>query len=269
MQIRKSVPQDLERIMEIYAYARQFMAQHGNPNQWGPTNWPPEALIRKDIADGSSYVCENGAGKVIGTFFFTQGSDIEPTYREITDGNWLDKSPYGIVHRIASDGSEKGTGAFCINWAYDQCGHLRMDTHGDNTVMQNLLRKLGFIHCGTIYVQEDSYPRLAYEKSEACAADTGKRDFSTITACGECCTGCPKKLDGRCPGCIEADGRVPEWAESGRCRVHACTREHHAQFCGLCAEFPCEKITEMISWNPDIIRKMTLLRDEYTGDGKK
>ena len=24
--------------------------------------------------------------------------------------------------------------------------------------------KLGFIHCGTIYVEEDDYPRLAYEK---------------------------------------------------------------------------------------------------------
>lgn len=168
MRIRKSVLQDLDRIMEIYTYARQYMAQHGNPNQWGPTNWPPEALIRNDIAEGCSYVCENEAGKVIGTFFFTRGPDIEPTYRKITDGKWLDGSPYGVVHRIASDGSEKGTGTFCINWAYGRCGHLRIDTHGDNTVMQNLVRKLGFVHCGTIYVQEDNDPRLAYEKSEAC-----------------------------------------------------------------------------------------------------
>ena len=173
MRIRKSVPQDLDRIMEIYAYARQFMAQHGNPDQWGPTHWPPEALIRNDIADGCSYVCENEAGKVIGTFFFVQGPDIEPTYRKITDGKWLDDSPYGVVHRIASDGSEKGTGAFCINWAYDRCGHLRIDTHGANTVMQNLVRKLGFVHCGTIYVLEDNAPRLAYEKSEECAEVRG------------------------------------------------------------------------------------------------
>ena len=88
-------------------------------------------------------------------------------------------------------------------------------------------------------------------------------DFSTITACGECCTECPKKKDGRCPGCIEADGRVPEWSQSGRCRVHACTREHHVQFCGLCAEFPCEKLPSMISWNPNIVEHMTSLRDEY------
>ena len=36
-------------------------------------------------------------------------------------------------------------------------------------------------------------------------------DFSLITACGECCTDKAKKADGRCPGCIESDGRVPEW----------------------------------------------------------
>ena len=88
-------------------------------------------------------------------------------------------------------------------------------------------------------------------------------DFSTITACGECCTGCPKKQDGRCPGCIEADGRVPEWAESGRCRVHACARKHGVQFCGLCPEFPCDHLTEIVSWNPDIQEHMTALKNEY------
>ena len=66
---------------------------------------------------------------------------------------------------FAGDGSEKGIGAFCINWAFEQCGHLRIDTHGDNVVMQNLVKKLGFVHCGTIYVTEDNDPRLAYEKT--------------------------------------------------------------------------------------------------------
>lgn len=149
--------------MEIYAYARAFMAAHGNPNQWGPTNWPPEKLILQDIAQGNSYVCIE-EGKVAGTFFFTSGRDIDPTYAVITDGKWLDDSPYGVVHRLAGGGTVKGMGAFCLNWAYAQCGHLRVDTHGDNKVMQRMLEKLGFVHCGTIYVEEDNYPRLAYEK---------------------------------------------------------------------------------------------------------
>ncbi len=165
MKIRKSTEQDFERMMEIYSYARSFMAEHGNPRQWGATHWPPEALIHNDIKDGNSYVCVNDAEEVIGTFFMIFGKDIEPTYKDITEGAWLDDSPYGVVHRIAADGSQKGTGSFCLDWAYEQCGHLRIDTHGDNTVMQNLLGKLGFVHCGTIYVEEDDDPRLAYEKS--------------------------------------------------------------------------------------------------------
>ena len=107
MRIRHSTEQDLERIMAIYGFARKFMEEHGNPHQWGPTNWPPENLNRKDIHEGNSYVCINDGGKVIGTFFFIHGKDIEPTYREIRDGAWLDDSPYGVVHRIAGDGSEK------------------------------------------------------------------------------------------------------------------------------------------------------------------
>lgn len=102
--------------------------------------------------------------QIVGTFFFLAGNDIEPAYRKIENGKWLEDSAYGVVHRLAGDGSVKGIGQFCLDWAYRQCGHLRADTHGDNIIMQNLLNKMGFIHCGTIYVSEDTYPRLAYEK---------------------------------------------------------------------------------------------------------
>lgn len=166
MRIRKSTARDLDRIMELYAHARKFMAEHGNPDQWGPTRWPPERLIRTDILAGNSYVCLNDEGRVIGTFYFVWGPDVEPTYRRITDGAWRDDSPYGVVHRIAADGSQKGVGSFCVNWAFEQCRHLRIDTHSDNLVMRGLLKKLGFVHCGTIYVEEDDFPRLAFEKTD-------------------------------------------------------------------------------------------------------
>ncbi len=162
MEIRKAVETDFDTIMSIYARARQFMAQNGNPNQWGPTNWPPENLIMQDIAAGNSYVCVH-EGRIVGVFYYVSGPDIEPTYRIIEDGSWTDPSPYGVVHRIASDGSVKGTGMFCILWALKQCGHLRMDTHPDNKIMQNLLLKCGFSKCGIIHVEEDNYPRLAFE----------------------------------------------------------------------------------------------------------
>ena len=164
MEIRKSTEKDLDAMLKIYARARSFMAENGNPNQWGPTNWPPEELLHNDIAIEKSYVCTHN-GRIIGTFFFDLGKDIEPTYAEIEDGNWLDDSPYGVIHRLAGDGSVKGTAEFILNRAYEKCGHLRVDTHGDNKVIQNIMKKLYFVHCGTIYVEEDNYPRLAYEKS--------------------------------------------------------------------------------------------------------
>lgn len=162
MKIRHSEMKDLERMMEIYAHARTFMAEHGNPRQWGATNWPPKALIREDISRGTSYVCEED-GKIVATFYYEKGHDIEPCYRVI-EGEWKGSEDYGVVHRIASDGSVKGAGGFCINWAFEQCGNLRMDTHGDNKVMQNLLKKLGFSYTGITYVEEDNDPRLSFEK---------------------------------------------------------------------------------------------------------
>lgn len=166
MEIRKSKIEDLDRIMDIYNFARKFMAEHGNPNQWGARNWPPIDLIKKDIEEGTSYVCLNDKKEVIGTFCYMYGKDIEPTYKVIKKGSWISDTPYGVVHRIAGDGSEKGIGAFCINWAYEKCKHIRIDTHEDNKVMQNLVTKLGFKYCGIINIKEDSYDRLAYEKIE-------------------------------------------------------------------------------------------------------
>ncbi len=166
MYIRKATTDDIERQMEIFAYAREFMAKTGNPNQWGRTNWPPKELILQDISDGKSYVCEH-EGRIVGTFFYDYGIQPEPTYAVIENGNWIGRNEYGVVHRIAGDGSIKGIGSFCINWAFEQCKHLRMDTHEDNKVMQNLLRKLGFIRCGLIHLDKDNDPRIAFEKMDA------------------------------------------------------------------------------------------------------
>lgn len=165
MKIRHTTENDLQKIMQIYDYARKFMAAHGNPKQWGATGWPYEEVIREDIRTGHSYVCEEN-GEVVGTFYYIYGEDIDPTYRRIQDGDWLSETAYGVVHRMAGDGSAKGIGEFCLNWAYEQCGHLRVDTHADNIVMHNLLLKLGFEKCGIIHVIEDDEPRFAYERVE-------------------------------------------------------------------------------------------------------
>ncbi len=164
MEIRKSRMDELDEIMEIYAGAREFMARTGNPRQWGPTRWPPRELVVSDIEKGQSYVCED-QGKIAAVFYFDEGKDIEPTYAEIEEGQWGDASPYGVIHRIAAAEGTHGAGSFCIRWAMEKTGHMRMDTHGDNKVMQHVLEKLGFVFRGIIHVVEDNDPRFAYEYS--------------------------------------------------------------------------------------------------------
>ncbi len=164
MEIRHTREDELDAVMNIYARARQFMAENGNPNQWGPTNWPPKSLIAGDIDNHKSYVCAED-NRILAVFFFDLGTDIEPTYRNIEDGVWSGDDHYGVVHRIAVSGDKKGVGKYCLDWAYAQCGHLRIDTHPDNKPMQHLLDKCGFTKQGIIHVVEDNHPRFAYEKT--------------------------------------------------------------------------------------------------------
>ena len=161
MEIRKATEADLEEIMEIYAGAREFMAQTGNPHQWGDRSWPPKWLIEQDIKTGKCHVCQD-AESLAAVFFYDYGEKIDPCYAVI-EGAWQKDSPYGVVHRIAAR-KGRGAGKKCIQWAYDQCGHLRIDTHEDNLVMQTVLKRLGFVYCGVIYIEDNHDPRLAYEK---------------------------------------------------------------------------------------------------------
>ena len=162
--IRKTERGDLDEVMAIYAYAREFMASTGNPDQWGRNCWPPKELIQKDIDEGKSYVLKDEE-RILAVFFYDFGKRIDPCYDIIEGGEWIEDSPYGVVHRIAAAPQAKGAGQKCILWAYEQCAHLRMDTHPDNKVMRHVLRKLGFSQRGIIYVKQDPDPRYAFEKT--------------------------------------------------------------------------------------------------------
>ena len=162
MEIRKASLLELDEIMSVFAHARKFMAEHGNPNQWGTTK-PRREDIEDDIKNGCSYVCVND-GSIAATFYYCE--EIDPTYIKIYEGEWLNDKPYGVVHRIASAGNTKGAGSFCLNWAFEQCGNLKIDTHHDNVVMQNALKKNGFSYCGIIYLK-DGNERMAFQKSRA------------------------------------------------------------------------------------------------------
>ena len=160
LSVRPATLQDLSRILEIYNIAKAFMRANGNPTQWGG-NYPQPELLEDDIAAGHLFVVEEKR-TVHGVFAFILGDD--PTYTVIENGSWRSTTPYGTIHRIASDGTG-GILFTALTYAATKSNHLRIDTHHDNTPMQHLVEKYGFSHRGIIYT-DDGSPRLAYDRIE-------------------------------------------------------------------------------------------------------
>ena len=160
MEIQRTQRSDLPVLLGIFADARRFMAENGNPNQWGD-RFPTREMLEADIAAGHSYVCLDG-GQIAATFYFS--TEGEPTYRVIREGKWLDDAPYGVVHRIAAAKQGQGAAAYCLEWCLAQCGNIRIDTHRDNKPMQRLLARLGYTYCGLVDLENGRGERLAFQK---------------------------------------------------------------------------------------------------------
>lgn len=148
---------DMDDVLRVYATAREFMTATGNPTQWAD-GYPARTLLEEDIRKGQLYVCESD-GRVNAVFVTYSG--IDPEYSVVEDGKWLNDLPYGVIHRIASDGTRHGILPFCLNYCKQFYGEIKMDTHEDNRIMQHILEKNGFRRCGIIHL-ENGDPRIAY-----------------------------------------------------------------------------------------------------------
>ena len=160
MNIRKAVIEDIDIILPVFDAAKQFMRRVGNDKQW-VDGYPSKELILDNIRNESFYVCLSDEQQVVGVFYFRIEEDR--TYNKIYDGEWLNDKPYGVVHRIASNGMLKGIADFCLQWCFEKCSNLRIDTHRDNIVMQNILIKNGYRRCGIIYLLNGA-ERIAFQK---------------------------------------------------------------------------------------------------------
>lgn len=161
MLVRKAVESDYNRIMEIYENARSFMAETGNPHQWGDLGYPHPDLIKEDIEKHRLLIITENE-TVEGVFFWSLG--VDPTYVEI-DGQWLNDKPYGVIHRIAGSGRVKGILKTAVEYGLQFSDNIKIDTHVDNTVMQSALEKLGFKYCGMVYLPHGVWMK-AYQLSK-------------------------------------------------------------------------------------------------------
>ena len=157
MNIRKASISDLNRMLEIYSIAREYMKANGNANQWGDS-YPNESIIKKDIENKISYVLEEN-GQVFASFAFIKG------YEKNYELEFISDSEYGIIHRVASDGRKNGIVSQIISFIKREVDILRIDTHEDNKTMQKAIERLGFKRLGIIYL-DDGSQRILYELKE-------------------------------------------------------------------------------------------------------
>ena len=161
MEIRKASADNINIIMEVFEAAKRFMRRMGNDKQW-VGGYPSKELILDNIRKGGLYECLSDDREIVGVFYFMIEEDS--TYLKIYDGMWLNDNPYGVVHRMASNGKIKGLSDFCFQWCFEQCNNIRVDTHCDNVVMHNIMARNGYERCGIIYLANGA-ERIAYQKS--------------------------------------------------------------------------------------------------------
>ena len=154
---RKAEKKDLESVFAIYARARRFMVETGNPTQW-EDKYPTEEMVREDVQRQRLYVLE-ADGEACGVFAFLPEGDA--LYEKL-DGQWLNDLPHGAIHRVASSGTKRGVMEACVQYCLTQTQNLKIDTHRDNRIMQHQLSKLGFVLCGTVTLPRGG-ERIAYQ----------------------------------------------------------------------------------------------------------
>lgn len=165
MIFRKSTLEDVDTIMNIIKEAQKYFID-AKIDQW-QNNYPNLEIIKNDIISNNGYVLikDNDLCAIVTVSF-----NDESTYNAIYEGRWLSNEDYAVIHRIAVKSNYKrlGLSSFIIKQVEELClknnvHSIKVDTHRDNIVMQNTLKKNGFKYCGIIYLDNGS-ERLAFEK---------------------------------------------------------------------------------------------------------
>ena len=165
--LRRAQLQDLPAIMKIIDDAKELLKKNGSP-QW-QNGYPNQETLTQDIAMQTNWVLIND-NKVAATA--TLQLTPEPTYRNITQGQWQQPDePYATIHRVAISSNYRGQGLSKLLFSnlltvgqMQGIRNFRVDTHRSNKAMQHIAENFNFKKRGIIKVNDQNDPeRLAYE----------------------------------------------------------------------------------------------------------
>lgn len=167
MQLRLADHNDVDTIMDIINHAKQFLSEQQIP-QWQNQTGPNQDIINKDIDLRQGYVLEDSK-MIVGYCALT--GNVEKSYTNIKKGSWNETYPvYASIHRVALDPNIRGKGLSqillkeIINQAAMQDYHdIRIDTHPQNIIMQQVIKRAGFNYIGDIELAQADGERIAFQ----------------------------------------------------------------------------------------------------------
>ena len=165
--LRRAQLQDLTAIMKIIDDAKELLKKNGSP-QW-QNGYPDQETFTQDIVMQTNWILIND-NKVVTSA--TLQLTPEPTYRNITQGQWQQPDePYATIHRVAISSNYRGQGLSKLLFSnlltvgqMQGIKNFRVDTHRSNKAMQHIAENFNFKKRGIIKVNDQNDPeRLAYE----------------------------------------------------------------------------------------------------------
>lgn len=163
--LRKTLPGELDTAFEFIQQGRAFLKSQG-VDQW-QSGYPDRESIRRDLEAQNGYFLTDGCQVMA---YLCLDFDGEPAYKEI-QGQWMtaENAKYLVIHRLSFDQRFRGKGLTktAFGLAEELCrekkiGSIRVDTDGENRIMQRALKNAGFVYCGIIWFAGGE--KLAFEK---------------------------------------------------------------------------------------------------------
>ncbi len=160
-----AAPHQAQECYGLIEAGRAFQRAQGFV-QW-TDNYPQLTDIEHDIAAKRGYVLVNEAGDVAG--YICIDFDGEPAYDTIHAGRWRLDAPSAVLHRMAMSPHFRGQGLADV--LLTACGsvcvregvpYIRADTCPENTRMQHVFERNGFVRCGLVTLR--CADKIAYDK---------------------------------------------------------------------------------------------------------
>lgn len=153
--IKKATDKELDFIMEMIDKGRQHIKTY-NIKQW-INGYPSKETIIEDVKNNNAYVFMID-GKIEG---YCAIIDYDECY-DVIDGEWISNDSYIAVHRMVTNGFNKGLGSKFFDTLKKSYTHIKIDTHEGNVSMNKCLLKNDFKYCGIIKLKSGDL-RNAYE----------------------------------------------------------------------------------------------------------